>query len=236
MIVWDKDSTFEFGEVEPGESGQVSFSLRALSQLSREEIIRNPELALNLSAAGTPASLGDAAREIYNADARIIRLISKAGLSSKAVYYSGPFKNSGPIPPKANQETTYTVVWSVTNVANPLSGVKVSASLPPGVRFVGTSSPASAEVDYSSREKTVTWNVGKVGRGTGVTTLGKEAFFQVALTPSLSQVGASPDILNDSVLTGHDDFANVDIRINRPGLTTLLADPAAPRGSDRVME
>ena len=42
----------------------------------------------------------------------------------------GTFTNTGPIPPKAEAETTYTVTWAVTNPLNNLTDVRVSAILP----------------------------------------------------------------------------------------------------------
>ena len=67
------------------------------------------------------------------------------------------------------------------------------------------------------------WNVGRIPKGTGISG-SKEitTSFQVGLTPLISQIGSIPVIINDAVLTGHDDFANVDVRITRASLRTDL--------------
>ena len=62
-------------------------------------------------------------------------------------------------------------------------------------------------------------------------------FFQLEFIPSLSQVGTTPTIINDTILTGHDDFANVDVRINKTSLDTrLLNDANLPANGSRVVE
>ena len=77
----------------------------------------------------------------------------------------------------------------------------------------------------------------RISKGTGITGSERNVSFQVSFTPSLSQVGAIPLIINDAILTGHDDFANVDIRVNKASLNTRLVNEATfPIGGDRVTE
>ena len=79
--------------------------------------------------------------------------------------------------------------------------------------------------------------MGNLKKGAGVTEANKEISFQIRLVPSLSQLNTAPALINDVVLTGHDDFANVDIRVNKALLTTsLINDPAFPDGGERVEE
>ena len=79
--------------------------------------------------------------------------------------------------------------------------------------------------------------MGSIPKGAGITSAGREVSFVVILTPSLSQVNTSPVLINDAVLTGHDDFANVDVRVNKASLNTRLVNDAAfPQNGDRVVE
>ncbi|MFZ3015565.1 MAG: hypothetical protein WA101_01360, partial [Minisyncoccia bacterium] len=85
--------------------------------------------------------------------------------------------------------------------------------------------------------KEIVWNVGGIPRGTGITETGREVSFQVGFTPSLSQVATTPVLVNDAILTGHDDFANVDVRVNKASLNTRLSnDSLFPPNGDRVTE
>ena len=90
---------------------------------------------------------------------------------------------------------------------------------------------------FNSSTREITWNIGEIPRGTGITTADRSVSFQVILTPSLSQINTTPFIINDSILTGHDDFTNVDIRINKKSLRTQLDDdPLFPPAGGRVVE
>jgi len=135
------------------------------------------------------------------------------------------------------QKTTYTITWSLSNTANNISKAQVRSTIPSWIRFVGVSSPEVEDLAYNATTKEIIWNIGGIPRGTSITGAGKEVSFQVELTPSLSQVGTMPLILNDAILTGHDDFANVDIRVSKASLNTrLLNDTNFPPNGGKVIE
>jgi len=238
LIIWDRNSQSKFIEINPGDSGSVSFSVSPLSLFSTAGgIISSPTINIDVSVTGQQAQSGGIAQELSNSESKIVRVISDVGLSAKALYYSGAFTNSGPIPPKVEQKTTYTIIWSLSNTANNISKAQVHATLPPWIRFVGTFAPATEDLSYDSLSKEVVWNIGGISKGTSITGAGREISFQVELTPSLSQVGAVPIIINNTVLTGHDDFANVDVRVNKNSLDTrLLNDASLPVDGGRVVE
>ncbi len=237
-IIWDKNSMDEFKEVNPGESGAVIFHITPSSLFSSSGgLVSEPAINIDISIAGKQASDGGSMNVIKNGESKIIRMISDVGFANKILYYSGPFPNTGSIPPKAEKETTYTVIWNVTNTANNISKTKITSSLPPWVRFVGTIAPGSEDLTYNSSTKEIVWNVGNLRRGTGITEIGKEVAFQIAFTPSLSQVDGTPVLINDAILTGHDDFANVSVRVNKNSLNTQLGNDASlPPGGGRVVE
>ena len=81
------------------------------------------------------------------------------------------------------------------------------------------------------------WNVDRVSKGAGITGASRSVSFQISFTPSFSQINTVPVLINDSILTGHDDFANVDVRVNKAGLNTQLDnDEAFPLTAGVVIE
>jgi len=237
LIVWDRNSLDAFKEVGPGDSGSVSFSVSPLSLFSAiDGIIMNPSVVIDVSISGKQSVSGYATTDLANSSLATVRIISDVGFVAKALYYSGPLTNTGPIPPKANSKTSYTIVWSISNTANGISRAVVRSSLPTWVSFVGTLTPADADLVYNPSTREIVWNAGNVPKGAGISTADKNVSFQVMFTPSLSQVGTTPVIINDAVLTGHDDFANVDVRVSKSSLRTALdKDPLfTPNGSTVV--
>lgn len=218
-IVWDKNSQKNFDEIDPGDAGSVSFTMSPLPLFSGNSgLLSDPSITVEVSINGKQSLEGFSIVELHNTESTAIKIISDVGFTGKALYGTGPFTNTGPMPPKAEQETTYTIVWTLSNTANPISKATIRSSIPSWVKFKGPISPADADLTYNSSSREIIWDIGKIPKGTGITGAEKTAAFQIGFTPSLSQVGTSPVILNDSTLTGHDDFANVDVRAVKSSL------------------
>ncbi len=238
IIIWDKNTQSEFIEINPGDSGNVSFSFSSLSLFSAASgIISSPSINIDVSISGRQVQNGGIVSELSNTESKTIKIISDVGLLAKALYYSGPFTNTGPIPPKVEQKTTYTIVWSLSNTANNISKTQIRSSLPSWIRFIGPFSPQSEDLTYDASTREIIWNVGTLLRGAGITGADKEISFQVEFFPSFSQVDTVPVIVNNTTLTGHDDFANVDVRVNKNSIDTrLLNDSNFPLNGSRVVE
>lgn len=237
-ITWDKNSDPNLASIPPGDYGSASFSLSPKQLFtSAEGILNQPVITLEVSVSGKQALEGNKTKVIETHEVKVVRVVSDVGLGSKVVYSSGPFQNTGPVPPKVEQETTYTVIWNITNTSNIVRGGKVRTTLPPWVRYVGTVSPSSASLNYNANNKEIVWDVGTIARGAGILGDGPEVAFQIAFTPSLSQLDETPTLVNNTVLTGHDDFANVDVQANKSSLSTQLSgDASYDAKSGRVQE
>ena len=237
-ITWDKNSKNEFDEVNPGDSGSVNFSVSPLSLFSTTGgILPDPSIRIDVSISGKQLVSGYATTDLNNSESGIVRIISDVGFAGKALYYSSVFANTGPLPPKVEKETTYTIVWSLSNSANNISKAIVRSTIPSWMKFVGPISPADEDLVYNPSTKEILWNIGRIPKGTGISLPGRSVSFQVAFTPSLSQVRTLPVIINEAVLTGHDDFANVDVRVSKTSLRTQLDnDPLFPPNGGMVVE
>ena len=238
IITWDKNSKNEFSEVNPGDSGSVSFSVSSLSLFSAGGgSLTDPSINIDINISGKQSLVGYATTDLNSSDSGIVRIISDVGFSAKALYYSGPFTNTGLMPPKVEKRTSYTIVWSLSNTANNISKAVINSSIPSWMSFVGPISPTNENLVYNPSTRAITWNIGSIPKGTGITAANRSVSFQVMFTPSLSQVGTIPVIINDSVLTAHDDFANVDVRVSKTSLRTQLNDdPLFPPSGGTVVQ
>ncbi|MCX6747672.1 MAG: hypothetical protein NTW98_01860 [Candidatus Nomurabacteria bacterium] len=237
-VIWNKDYDSTLASLSPYQNGSVNFTVSPLSLfVAGGGFINQPTVNIEVSIIAQQLLEGNITKKLENSESKIVRISSDLGLSAKALYYSGPFKNSGPIPPKAEVETTYTVVWSITNTANNVSRAQVKSSLPPFIGFVGNVSPSSEEVTYNASTREIVWNISGVPKGTGITAASREVAFQISLTPSVAQIGEVVKLINPAVLTGHDDFANVDLRVDKSFLNTgLTNDPLSPKNGAKVVE
>ncbi|TSC58074.1 MAG: Uncharacterized protein Greene041679_184 [Parcubacteria group bacterium Greene0416_79] len=210
-----------FREVAPGESGTVSFSFTLLPVATDPTLFQNPEMKVKVFARGTRSDTGGVSEEVVSSFSTEIKVASTLGLLSRLFYAGGPFANSGPVPPKAGTETTYTVVWSLSNSSNNVSGTRVQALLPSYARWLDQVSPSSERVTYHSAGGQVVWEVGEIAAPVGFGNAPREVAFQIAVSPSQSHVGTAPVVIGEAAAEGEDRFTNTIVTSNtRPAHTT----------------
>ena len=221
LITWNGSTDASLATLEAGESGRVSFTFSPLT-LAQLGNLKNQTINLEVSVSGRRVSEDGVTETIESNVTRTVKLNSNLLLSSRALHFSSPLSNNGPMPPQVDKETTYTVVWTVTNSSNQVSGAKVVATLPSYMRWVGIVSPTSESVSYNPVGGTVTWELGEVASGVGSATSPREVLFQVGLVPSASQIGDAPALIGTQTLVGFDRFTETEIRATERELTTNI--------------
>lgn len=230
-VRWDKGSVPELAEVAPGEGGTVGFTIEPETSLSAS----NPDITISGAVAGERSEESGVPEEVRAAAFQRILLQSEVTFSARASYYTGSFKNSGGLPPKAERETTYTIIWSLSNSTNDISNAKISAALPPFIRFTGEVSPASEKVSFNEVERRVVWDVGVLRAGTGFSKSAREVSFKIGLTPSVSQVGETPLILGQASFSGEDSFTKTRVNFSGEEITTRLSEGEIKGGEETVI-
>ena len=233
LILWDRTNTYEFQTVEPGETGRLSFSFMPLPAIREGNILKQPEIDLEVTVKGDVNASEGGGRPSITTEKKA-KVSTELLVSAKSAYSSGPFVNTGPLPPVAEQRTTYTVIWNVTNSSNTVSSAVVTATLPPYVAWQNQISPANENITYNETARTVTWRAGSLVAGTGYGTPPKEAAFQVRLTPTLSHVGSSVSLIGETRISGRDEFTGARIESGRNALTTVLSDSDFTSGKEIV--
>ena len=235
-IVWNQQTTPDLASIGAGESGDVSFSLVPKDPSTSLNPITNAMLTVTAHVTANRTGQSQVSGNITSAATRTVRLASHTTLTGRVLRSTGPFINSGPVPPRADAVTTYTIMWSIDNTSNPLSNAVVVAALPPYVKWIG-SSPSSADITYDSNKGTITWNAGTVGTYTRSSGRTKEVSFQVSFQPNLNQRGQTPVILNAAALTASDDFAGVTLESKQDTLSTRFStDPTFKVGDEIVAQ
>ena len=230
-LTWNILNGQNVAQLAPGDNNTVSFRLASLKALPAG---RGSDITLAFTLSGSPVSGGT---PVSVTETRTIKIASQVNLSAKALYSTGPFRNTGPIPPKAGATTTYSVVWTLGNTQNDITGAKVTARLGSAVTWLLAKSAQSENISYDATTNTVTWNVGTLASGMGFTQALREVDFQVSLTPSISQVGIAPTLVSGIVFTGMDTATQQNVTLSTPGLTTATPnDPAFIQGDDIVVK
>lgn len=239
-ILWNQGGDGKLASLGVGDAGRVAFSFASLPLVSTEgAALRQPVLDLLIQFRGRRLDDNGKAVPVYSEVKRQIKFNSVAQLAAKLLQRTGAFPNHGPLPPKVGQETSYTVVWSVLNSSNLLDAAQVSATLPPYVRWLGAVKPGNETLKFSASESgggEVVWELGQVAPGTGTVGTAREVSFQIAFTPSVSQVGTAPVLMSEAELSAFDTFtkATLTARLKRALDTALVNEPGFKLGEDRV--
>lgn len=211
-IVFDETTEQGLRSIAPGASGAGAFRF----SLKEGSALKSPSATLTVSVSGRRAAEGGRQETLTSSVTRAIKVASDLTLEASAVHNSGPFENSGPLPPEPNKETTYTVKWSVANSVNTVANAVVTATLPSYVRFTGVANPSSG-ITYNEVTRTVTWSLGDVAPG-----VVREGAFQIGFTPSTSQSGGAPVLVDDQEVNGFDRFSQAAVSAEAGVLTTEL--------------
>ncbi len=219
-ILWDKGSFPELANVAPHAQGILHVTIPIVAQG-----INSPQLKLTFTGSGTSATANDVIATLIKS--WIVQ--GSASLSAKTIYKNSSLPNTGPIPPKANTETTYTAMLTVS-AQNALTNAKVSFILPVYVSWRNVTTD-NAKITYDAKTRTVTWALGTLDAGKSIT-----AGVSLLVRPSQSQVNQIPTITSGIVLDADETISKAHLRMTISALTTQLTGEAWPTNPSQVVE
>lgn len=225
-ITWDAQSDSNLAEMLPGKKSTVTFTLKPLKEGSS----KTPQITLDVTVKGKRVSEDRVAQELTGTITRTLKVASVAELRSEALYSTGPFTNTGPMPPRAEDVTTYTVHMAIKNGSNSVTDSEISTAIPPYVTWLDLTSAGSI-FTYNPVTRAVVWKAGDLEAGEE-----KEAAFQVSIFPSISQVGQIPTLVGEQRFKATDRFTGTTIRAEAPALTTRLSNDPLEEAQDGHIE
>lgn len=200
-IVFSQDADPALASFAPGASGLGSFSFNTLPSAGA-----SPTVVFTISIAGIRQGQSNVPEEVKSSLTRTAKVVTSTTLAAAALHNSGPISNSGPIPPKPDEPTTYTLEWTVRNPGSAVADGSVTTILPGYVTYTGKTAGLGTFA-YDPTMRKVTWRIGDLPQGGSV-----KGYFQVSLLPSTSQIGGAPLLTNFASFGGHDRFAGVSVR------------------------
>ncbi len=222
-ITWDKvTNPSMFKELAVGQSETLNFNFTSKQLATRQAVFKNPEIVMSAAITGKRVGEDSVPEDIKVDVAKRIKFQSSVGLSSNISRSSDIFIQSGPIPPKVEQDTTYNITLSLSNSSNLLQRGKVRATLPPYVRWNNAVYPDSEKITFMPSSRTIEWDLGEVREHVGHIDPARSVTFQITLTPSSTQIGQSPALLIEPTFTGFDSFTNSEVTTSAQAPTTSL--------------
>jgi len=237
MITWRAAEIPGLASLAPGESGKIFFSIPVLDRIPVENSNDKNFIASSTAKVDSPSvpeTIGS--NKVIASNNMSLKLNSRVVLDVKGYYKDAILENSGPLPPKVGQETSYTMHWKIINVSNDISDLKVISSLPSGVKWLGKFSPDSEAISFDERTNQVEWEIGNLKNGVGIIEPAKEISFQVSIVPQVNQIEEEIVLLNPSVLTAKDLFTGSDIKAEVGEKNNLLPEDLSIGGNYKVKQ
>jgi len=222
-IIWNSVGVPDLAVLDPKEEGEVSFSI-SVKPVFLPKDFTDKNLTIVSSAKITSATPPEqlAGLPIEGEDRLEAKINTQFSFNEKAYYQDGVIQNSGPVPPKVGERTTYAVSWQLTTTINDVDNVEVTAVIPPTVEWTGVISPADADIKYNPENGEIKWRAGKVLASTGILMPVRKVDFQVAFTPALVHVGDLINLLSNATLTAADSFTGMKIERSAPQINSDL--------------
>jgi len=237
-ITWNSGNLPALEFLGPNQDGQVNFSVRVRDPLpissytDKNFTIKN---TVKIDSLENPLSLENI--EIAGQSELVTKIASQISLQAQGYYSDDQISNTGPIPPKVGQMTTYTIKWRLVNTSNDLSQVKIRASLPPHVQWMNKTSPANADLNYNSQTGELVWDIGDLPAATGVLLPVRAVAFQVSIVPGVVHLGNLMELIGSSQATSQDNFVSLELTTSDRAIDTDLPDdPTIDRREGRVVQ
>lgn len=209
-ITWNASNLPALEYLAPRQEGIIEFSIKVKDSLPVSSYTdKNFEIinTVKIDSLETPLSLKDI--QIEGQSELITKVASQLSIQAQGYYNDDLIPNSGPIPPKVGQATTYTLKWRLINAGNDLNEVRVEAYLPPHVQWLSNFSPSNANLKYSPQTGKLVWNVGNLSSSAGVLSPVEQVAFQVSITPSLAHLNSLVELIGQSEVIAQDNFVNL---------------------------
>ncbi|MDD2657108.1 MAG: hypothetical protein PHD04_00380 [Candidatus Pacebacteria bacterium] len=212
-ILFSRDTDPALATLSPGASGIGAFTFATLPAGTSAT---GPLVNLTISVAGTRLGQTNVPENVNSSITKTFKVATAVALSASSSHQG----TSGPVPPRAEVATTYTLRWSAQNKGSAIAGSTMTAALPSYVSYAAQTA-GSGSFSYDEKSRVVTWTIGDLAQGASA-----QGSFQVSLTPSTSQKGSAPQLTGPVAFSGYDRFAGVQVSATADPITTeTVGDP-----------
>lgn len=235
--VWGPGNVAKLREILPGEGGELYLSVHLKDP---PPIVNEKDKNFTVGVRSTidVASISEELQgtQLHTEDHIEFKVSSKVMFSGKTLYGSSPIPNTGPLPPKVGEKTTYTVLWEVKNFSNDMENAEVTTALPSNVKWENVMVTDGVPITFDSASNQIRWHIGRIPAGTGVLTPTLRGAFQVSVTPAEADRGNAVTLTTESMFSGIDSFTGEAIEQKIKSLNTALQFDPTAKNSDWVVQ
>lgn len=206
---WRKNPKLQF--LDSQEEGKVEFWIELKKEWGFTLQDKNPVIKNNIY-------LGQARKEF------VTKISSELKIVQKGYFQDEIFGNSGPLPPKVDETTTYTIIWQVKNYYNDVKNAKVKATLSREVQLTGKIFPEDSKLMFDTFSREIIWDIGEIEAGKGILNPVQTLAFQIAFTPDSFQKGQTVQLIGQAKIVAEDSWTGESLEALSPPINTTLPD------------
>lgn len=214
QINYESSGQSDLSEVGPGEEITLRFDVKA----DKKQTTAAFDVSTKVYARRVREA--SAAEELVGSAVGSVKYSSALVLNNEISRNTGPFTESGPVPPVAGEETTYTLTFEVAGGVNDVTGGTFTANLPQHVNWKDVYK-GEGNIVFNPVAKQFRWEVGTLDAGQV-----KRLQVQVGLLPSVTQVGTTPTVVGAQEFRATDRFTGVTLTATGRSLSTELSEEA----------
>ena len=202
-IFWDKRSKPSLSFVRAREKGSFKFSFGILRSDPLLPI-KNKEagLSVNVYAVRTQRFVNDVVRGVAVAS---VKARSALFVDAKTQYHFSSIQNTGPLPPKVGEETTYSLSYFIKNDGNALRNLELTIPLTKDVVFKNKAfGVRQGEVKYDEDTHTISVTILSLPfNGQSAT---RSIELQISVIPTIPSIGKTIALTKEAKLEVFDEF------------------------------
>jgi hypothetical protein len=213
-ITWTGAQVEGLKVLTPGAGGQIIFTIPVKEKIDVKSVSDKNFSILAVASMDSPdIPTPEGANKQIASNAVNIKLNSKLLMTLKGYFNDADIQNTGPLPLKVGQETTFTMHLEIGNISNDITDAQVVMNLAPGVKWKNNYLSKNESVSYNDRNNILTWNIGSLPAGIGILTDPKSLVFQIGVNPSQTQVGNYASLINSTTFSASDVFTKQNLTL-----------------------
>lgn len=229
-ITWTKKQIPSLGKIDPNDEGTLDFSVPFIDKApsgATGEIIVNAYVEASIATID-----GEKSDRMTKTATVTAKTVSNTELTAEAHYFNddGIPVGSGPLPPKVGEATTYRVSAVIENDLHELNDLKLSAKLPPNVRWTGLSSVDAGDLRFDAGSGKLIWTLNWMP----TTIKNLTVSFDLAITPQEDDRGKFPTLVDGIIFEATDKVNGFPMLLSASPLTTATEADAQAGGQGRV--
>ncbi len=208
-VTWSAASSTSLEVLSPNDSGTLRVSARIKNPPVNDRTV-NPDVKTSVKI------IANEYDSFIKGNDQTVKIGSEPALESTVDFVGGTR------PLTVGSQSTYQVNLLLKNTTSDVVDGELVAFLPPGVVFqASTLNQAEAgKVSFNQSTGKLVWTVGSLRAYTGTFAPKRQLSFQVQVTPAISQVGISPELLKNIVFTGLENYTQREIELKDKNLST----------------